>query len=207
MQPGHRGIPNFKDNDTVTEIFILTRMLTWFFTLVEIEGKTEETLTKSSVESSVKEIMNYASRPLADFNKYEALEMLESLQHTAQDTKHERQNFYRLVYQTVRRKMDVPHDQLKSLILRLLSDKDHEKVFDVVAKVGKHYRRNSRRVSTLNPYDRGHRLRGSRGSVDNRSVGCFYCGKIGHFKINCNQRKRDLCDLEEKNRAPQPPTK
>ena len=43
-------------------------------------------------------IMAYASRPLLDFNKYEALEMLESLQLTAQDTKHDRQNFYRLVY-------------------------------------------------------------------------------------------------------------
>lgn len=71
--------------------------------------------------------MSYASRPLADFNKYEALEMLEALQHTAQDTKHERQKFYRLVYQTVRGKMDVLHDQLKSLILRLLGDKDNEK--------------------------------------------------------------------------------
>ena len=151
--------------------------------------------------------MSYASHPLADFNKYEALEMLESLQHTAQDTKHERQNFYSLVYQTVRGNMDVPHDQLKSLILRLLGDKDHEKVFYVVAKVEKHYRRNSRGGSTSNPYDMGHRVRGSRESVDNHSVGCFYCVKIGHFKINCNQRKRDLRDLEEKNRAPQPPTK
>ena len=69
-----------------------------------------ETLTKSSIESSVQGIMSYTSHPLADFNKYEALEMLESLQHTAQDTKHERQNFYRLVYQTVRGKLDVPHD-------------------------------------------------------------------------------------------------
>ena len=78
--------------------------------------------------------MSYASRPLADFNKYEALEMLESFQHTAQDTKHERQNFYRLVYQTVRGKMDVTHDQLKILILCLLGDKDHEKVFDIVSQ-------------------------------------------------------------------------
>ena len=38
----------------------------------------------------------------------------------------------------------MPHDQLKSLILRLLGDKDHEKVFDIGAKVEKHYRRNSR---------------------------------------------------------------
>ena len=118
-----------------------------------------ETLAKSSVESSMQGIMSYASRPLADFNKHEALEMLESLQHTAQDTKHERQNFYRLEYQTVRGKMDVPHDQLKSLIPRLLGNKDHEKVFDVIGKVEKHYRRNSGGGSTLNPYDRGHHVR------------------------------------------------
>ena len=84
--------------------------------------------------------------------------------------------------------MVVPHDQLKSLILRLLGDKDHEKVFDTAAKVEKHYCRNSRGGgggrSTLNPCDREHRVRGSRGSVDNRSVCCFYSGKIEHFKIN-----------------------
>ena len=45
--------------------------------------------TKLSVESSLKKIIDYASRPFSNFNKYEALEMLESLQHTAQDTKHE----------------------------------------------------------------------------------------------------------------------
>ena len=61
---------------------------------------------------------------------YEALEMLaSSLQHTAQHTKHERQNFYRLVYQTVRGKMDMPHDQFKGLVFRLLGDKDHGKIF------------------------------------------------------------------------------
>lgn len=38
-------------------------------------------------------IMAYAPRPLPDFNKYEALDMLESLQLMAQDTKHDRQNF------------------------------------------------------------------------------------------------------------------
>ena len=91
-------------------------------------NQTIETMTKSSVESSLKEIMDYASRPLSDFNKYEALEMMDSLQHTAQDTKHERQNFYRLVYQTARGKLDVPSDQFRDLVLRLLGDKDHEKI-------------------------------------------------------------------------------
>lgn len=68
-------------------------------------------------------IMAYASRPLPDFNKYEALEMLELLQLTAQDTKHDHQNFYRLVYQTVCGKLDVPRDQFRSLVLRLLGNK------------------------------------------------------------------------------------
>ena len=99
-----------------------------------------ETMTKSSVESSLKKIMDYASRPLSDFNKYEALEMLESLQHTAKYTKHERQNSYLLVYQTVRGKLDVPSDQFRSLVLRLLGDKDHEIIFDCVTKVEEHYR-------------------------------------------------------------------
>ena len=86
--------------------------------------KFNQTMTKLSVESSLKKSMDYASRPLSDFNKHEALEMLELLQHT---TKHERQNFYRLAYQTVRSKLDVPSDQFRSLVLRLLGEKDQEK--------------------------------------------------------------------------------
>ena len=35
--------------------------------------------------------------------------------------------FYLLAYQTVRCKLDVPSDQFRSLVLRLLGDKDHEK--------------------------------------------------------------------------------
>ena len=136
--------------------------------------------------------MSYASGPLADFNKYEALEKLESLQHTVQGTKYERQNLYRLVYQTVRVKMDVPHDQLKSLILRFLGDKAHEKVFDVVAKVEKRYRRNSRGGSTLNPYDGGHRVCSSRGSVDNLQGGKTFCASFCASFI-AGSRRAFLC--------------
>lgn len=81
--------------------------------------------------------------------------MLESLQLTAQDTKHDRQNFYRLVYQTVRGKLDVPRDQFRSLVLRLLGNKDHEKIFDCVAKVEKHYRSRDRAgTAAVSPYYR-----------------------------------------------------
>ena len=65
--------------------------------------------------------------------------MLESLQHTAQEIKHERQTFHRLVYQTVRGRLDDTGDQFRSLVLRFLGDKDHEKIFDCLAKVEKLY--------------------------------------------------------------------
>ena len=172
-------------------------------------NQTMETMTKLPVESYLKKIMDCASRPLSDFNKYEALEMLESLQHSAQDTKHERQNFYRLVYQTVRGKLDVPSDQFRSLVLLFLGDKDHEKIFDCVTKVEKHYRSRSRDGATAtSPYYRGNRERNSRDFPRNpeQALSCFYCGKQGHFKRWCNTRKRDLA-RQEKVGASQPATK
>ena len=142
-------------------------------------------------------IMAYASRPLPDFNKYEALEMLESLQLTAQDTKHDHQNFYRLVYQTVRGKLDVPRDQFRSLVLRLLGDKDHEKIFDCVVKVEKHYRlRDRARTAAVSPYYREGRERNVRDFPRNpgRPMSCFYCGRLGHIKRFCEAGKRDLSE-------------
>ena len=135
-------------------------------------------------------IMAYASRPLPDFNKYEALEMLESLQLTAQDTKHDHQNFYRLVYQTVCGKLDVPRD-------RLLGDKDHEKIFDCVVKVEKHYRlRDWARTAAVSPYYREGRERNVRDFPRNpgRPMSCFYCGRLGHIKRFCEAGKRDLSE-------------
>jgi len=80
----------------------------------------------------------------------------------AQDTKHERLNFYRLVYQTVRGKMDMALDQLKSLVLGLLGDKDQEKIFDAVTKVEKRHRQKCRDGVTMTPYDKRNRGRNPR---------------------------------------------
>jgi hypothetical protein len=89
--------------------------------------------------------MTYASRPLSEFRNYAALDMLEVLQNMSHDRKHEKQAYYRLVYQTARTKVELPHDHFRSLLLRLLGDKNHEKVFDTVAKVEKHYRQKNYR--------------------------------------------------------------
>lgn len=52
-------------------------------------------LTKSSVENLLKRLMSLASRPLVEFNKYEALELVDALKNAAHDSKHEKEAYYR----------------------------------------------------------------------------------------------------------------
>lgn len=84
--------------------------------------------------------------------------------------------FYHLAYQTVRCKLDVPSDQFRSLVLRLLGDKDHEKIFDCVSKVEKHYRpRSCDGATAISPYYRGNRGRNSHDFPRNpeQALSCF----------------------------------
>ena len=60
-----------------------------------------ELVTNASPENLVERILTYAARPLSEFNKYEVLEMLETLHNKAADGNHDRKKYYRLVYQTV----------------------------------------------------------------------------------------------------------
>ena len=128
------------------------------------------------------------SRPLSDFNKYEAMEMFELLQNTSHDNKHHMEGFYKVAYQTARERMDLPKDQFRSVLLRLIGDEDHEKeVLHIISKVEKHYRRDGRGKSGATPYERHmeHRPRAS-------GVRCFYCHRLGHFRAHCLQRKKDM---------------
>jgi len=146
-----------------------------------------DTLTKSSLDNLLKRLMSLASRPLVEFNKYEALELVDGLKNAAHDSKHEKEVYYHLVFETLRGKLDQPSDQFRNLFFPLLGDKDHEKVFDVVAKVEK---------SNLQQIQKSS---GAGGVSKNRSYlssrppqRCFYCNKPGHIKAQCLQRKRDF---------------
>lgn len=90
--------------------------------------------------------LSYASRPLSEFKTFEALEMLEALQNVSHDSKHDREAYYRSVYQTARSKVELPNEYFRSLLLRLLGDKDDERVFDTVTKVEKNIRRKNRTI-------------------------------------------------------------
>ena len=84
-------------------------------------------LSRFSVDTMLKKVLDYASRPLPEFRKYESLEMVEALQNTARDNKHEKQDYYRLAYHTARSKIELPNDYFQSLISQLLGDKDHQR--------------------------------------------------------------------------------
>ena len=82
-------------------------------------------------------MLNYAARPLSEFNKYEAIDILETLQNTSRENQDEKRKFHRLVYQTARGKVNLPKEHFRALVLRLLGNKDHTKVYEAVAKVEK----------------------------------------------------------------------
>ena len=76
----------------------------------------------------------------------------------------------------MRCKLDVPSDQFRSLVLRLSGDKDHEKIFDCVSKVEKHYRpRSCDGATAISPYYRGNRGRNSHDFPRNpeQALSCF----------------------------------
>ena len=64
-----------------------------FKLLLTLKGKYNELkeamdkLTKSSVDNLLKRLMSLASRPLVEFNKYEALELVDALKNAAHDSK------------------------------------------------------------------------------------------------------------------------
>ena len=90
-----------------------------------------EAVTNALPEKLVEQILAYASRPLTEFNKYEVLEMLETLHNKAADRNHDRKNYYRLVHQSAREKVELSKDHFKDLVMHLLGDKDHERVLDI----------------------------------------------------------------------------
>ena len=97
-----------------------------------------EAVTNASPEKLLEQILAYASRPLTEFNKYEVLEMLETLHNKAADRNHDdRKNYYRLVHQSAREKVELSKDHFEDLVMRLLGDEDHERVLDIVSKVEK----------------------------------------------------------------------
>ena len=72
--------------------------------------KSMDTLCKSSVNILLKKIHHLASCPVPEFNRFEALDLLEALKNAAEDTKHEKAGYFCLTFETLRGEVDEPND-------------------------------------------------------------------------------------------------
>lgn len=139
-------------------------------------------------------IRNLASRPTAEFSRFEAMDILEALKNSAHDNKHEKTNYYRLTYETLRSKLHASSDEkFRAFLLPLLGDKDQEKILDIVAKVEKNDRRQTRNAVTGVSYSR-------EAAPPYKSIRCFYCQRFGHTKATCFKLKR----VKERDSSNQP---
>jgi hypothetical protein len=100
-----------------------------------------EAFSKPTVEALHRKILAVASRPLVEFNRYEVLELLDSLRQTAHDLKHEKYPYYRVVYHMLSEKVHGSTAYFREVLLSLLGDKEQEKVMKRVSKVDKRYAR------------------------------------------------------------------
>ena len=85
-----------------------------------------DALTKSSVDNPLETIHHLASRPVPEFNRFEALDLLEALKNAAQETKHEKAGYFRLAFETPLGNAGEPNDQFRNFPKPLLDDKDQE---------------------------------------------------------------------------------
>ena len=76
------------------------------------------------MDNLLEKIRHLASRPVPEFKRFEALDLLEALKNAAQDTKHEKAGSYRLTFETLRGKVDEPNDHFRNFLLPLLGNKD-----------------------------------------------------------------------------------
>lgn len=161
--------------------------------------ETVDTYTNASVENLVKRLLEYASRPLSDFNKYDALSMCDTLQQTAHDKTHTKENYYKLVFQTLRTKTDLPSLQFQNVLLRLVGDKDHQRIIDIVAKADKQFARSNLQQNDVRFTPMGRRQRPSSSVLK-----CFYCQQPGHIRSQCFKRRRDLAATRQHQDPPTP---
>lgn len=155
--------------------------------------KRVESLTTLSLESLLGKVRILSACPIAEFSRFEAMELIEAIEDAAQDSKHDRANYQRLACETLCSKLHSSSDgQFHDYLLPLLGDKDQEKVLEIEAKVDKHTRRCQERKftgpphrdATLAPYKFFH---------------CYYHQRFGHTRATCFKRKSDLAESSPRN--------
>ena len=102
--------------------------------------KALEDRQKPSLTSLKKAVTQYCLRPLSDFDKYKAVDMVEQLANVSLQVKDKKADYYATVYSTLQERISKSAEQFKSYVLSLLGDREYEKVVESLAKVDKAFR-------------------------------------------------------------------
>ena len=124
--------------------------------------------------------------------------MLEALKNTTRDHGDTKAGFLRLAYQSARSKLDLPVEHFRSLVLRCVGDKDHSKIFDIVAEVDK-----VAKTATLDSEKRvAYRSNPQNNYTPQRrssSIRCYNCNQWGHRAASCRNRRGDQAQTRNSN--------
>ena len=120
----------------------------------------------------------YGLRSEADFDKYTALSMAESVAREAHRLSHGKASFLDAAIQGLRPRLQAPTDKFQAYFLALLSDKDYAKALDSLAKVDKTHKGSPPAPSQAS-------AKPSRPPARPNRIRCFYCGILGHSAAKC----------------------
>ena len=107
--------------------------------------------SKGDFSSQLAKLSAYGLRSEADFDKYTALSMAESVAREAHRLSHEKASFLDAAVQGLCPRLQAPTDKFQAYFLALFSDKDYAKVLDSLAKVDKVLKRSPPASSQAQP--------------------------------------------------------
>ncbi|XP_028405099.1 uncharacterized protein LOC114527600 [Dendronephthya gigantea] len=137
----------------------------------------------TTVEALLRQITNYGSRRVEDFDKYQALHLAENLVSVAKTSGDLKAASYEIIATTLRDKLSVEVEHFKAYFLALLADKEFSRIIDTVSKIDKSFQRSS-------PYQRSSHARRGRFTSGNPAprIVCYKCGTPGHKSPQCWRR-------------------
>lgn len=142
----------------------------------------EQLKTLESAESALAALRRHINRPAAMFDKYEAVELLQSLVRLARNESHQKADEYAAAIDEIRARMDSLDDmQLQRLFLGLLGDPVRAKVAKEVTTILK----GVGKARPTPPASYGPPMRRPAPYPAHAQVQCYRCLKWGHVARAC----------------------
>ena len=99
-----------------------------------------ENRSKPTVPSLKKGILQYALRQTSVFDKYIALEKIETLKIVSKDLKDKKCDYYASTHAALLERINKPTNVFKDYVLSLLGGRDYEKIIESVSKIDKSFK-------------------------------------------------------------------